>query len=208
MNDLPPASTPAPQPGDSAPPYVPPPAVPPQPYAPPAPQAAYAPQPAPQPYSQPAYAPPLSAASAPPSSTPPWMGARGAAGTPPPAGPGVPPVYPGYPNGGAPADYKTAGTFLLIGSVTTLIVNLIVVLLTIWFCIGVCWLPLVGLALWGLVSGIQAMNGTRVRNIRVANALALVAALFCADLIGIVMQILALVWLSKPEVSRFLDEAA
>jgi len=120
----------------------------------------------------------------------------------------MPPTYAASPSGGAPADYKTAGTFLLIGSITTLIVNLIVVLLTIWICIGVCWLPLVGLALWGLVCGLQAMNGTRVRNIRIANALALVAALFCVDLIGVVMQILALVWLAKPDVSRFLDEPA
>lgn len=220
MNDLPPASMPAPQPGEPAPfapapaPQVPPAAQPtPTPAAPPPAAPAYStPQPPPAStpppasYAQPVYAPPLSSATQPPPSTPGWMG-RPPAAPPPPAGPGIP-VYPPFGPGAAPADYKTAGIFLLIGSLTTLILNLIVVLILIWMCIGVCWIPLLGLAIWGLVSGIRAANGTPVKSIRVANALALVAALLSVDLIGIVMQILALVWLSKPEVGRFLDEHA
>ncbi|MBI5363980.1 MAG: hypothetical protein HZA53_12425, partial [Planctomycetes bacterium] len=180
MNDLPPASNPAPQPYEPAPQY-------------PAPGATPPPQPA---YSAP-YAPPLAAAAQPPPSTPPGMGPHAARGAPPPAGPGMTPIQAAWPTGGgAPPDYKTGATFMLVGSITTLIGTGIWFLCLVWVCFGCCWLPLAGVALWALVVAAQAVGGTSVRNIRLVNAFALVAAIFTLDAIGFVMQLLALIWFS------------
>jgi hypothetical protein len=121
----------------------------------------------------------------------------------------VHPAPPAYAMAGAsdsaPQDYRTAGIFLLVGGITTSLASLVIVGLTIWFCIGVCWIPTLLGGIWALVSGIQASNGTRVRNIRIANALGLVAAIFCADVVGIVMNILAMVWLSRDGVASWIE---
>lgn len=173
---------------------------------------------APQPHVPPASTPPSSAP--PPGACPP---PQSGPAFPPRPGPVLPqyqpPVYPtphavhpappgyGYepPPSTAPQDYRTAGAFLLIAGITTTIASLIVVGILIWFCIGLCWVPTLASGIWSIVAGIQASNGRRVPSIRVTNAIALVAALFCGDLVGLVMNILALVWLSREGVSRWLD---
>lgn len=127
--------------------------------------------------------------------------------TPPPA----PPVYtaPAYaapfdPRA-APQDYRTAGLFLLIAGITTTIVNLIIVVCTIWFCVGACWLPLLAVGVVTIVTGARANGGARIPSIRIVNVLALLASFFSCDLVGITLNILALVWLSKDDVSRWLE---
>lgn len=193
MNDLPPPSNPAPQPQEPAPQYAAPGSTPP-----------------PQPAWSPPYAPPLAAAGQPPPTTPPWMGTHAAHGAPPPAGPGLPPIQPAWPAGyGPPPDYKTGATFMLVGSITTLVLYLgwtaLFVCGLVTICLVCCTLPLVGVAVWSLVSAGRALGGAPVRSLRVASALGLVASLLTFDVIGIVMQILALVWFSKPDVSEWIE---
>jgi hypothetical protein len=108
----------------------------------------------------------------------------------------------------APTEYKTAGTFMLIGGLTTLLSSAIVFACLVWVCIGVCWLPFVALAIWALVCGVRATGGVRVPEIRLANALGLVAAMFCCDVVGFVFQVLALVWLAREDVSRWIERPA
>lgn len=140
----------------------------------------------------------------PPAYTPPGAGY---APPPPPAPPVypapayVPPIVPST----SPPDYRTGGLFLLIAGITTTLASLIVVVCTIWFCIGACWIPLAAIGVLAILTGARACGGTRVRNIRVINAFALVASFFCGDLIGVTLNILALVWLSKDDVSRWIE---
>jgi hypothetical protein len=149
-------------------------------------------------YTPPAYTPPPY--SPPPAYTPPGY-------TPPPAPPAyTAPIYatPFDPRA-APQDYRTAGLFLLIAGITTSIVNLIIVVCTIWFCVGACWLPLLAVSVLAIVTGARANGGARIPNIRVVTVLALLASFFSCDLVGITLNILALVWLSKDDVSRWLE---
>lgn len=140
----------------------------------------------------PAYAPPYAPPPPPPPST-----------TPPvyPAPAYVPPIVPGA----SPQDYRTGGLFLLIAGITTTLASLIIIVCTIWFCVGACWLPLAAIGVLAIITGARACGGTRVRNIRVINAFALVGSFFCGDLIGVTLNILALVWLSKDDVSRWIE---
>jgi len=106
----------------------------------------------------------------------------------------------------APRDYRTAGAFLFAAGLTTgLCALLCIVLLFLCFCIGVLWIPCLAMAVITTVCGWRAMHGERVGNLRVVNALALVAALLCGDLIGLVLNVLALVWLSNFAVSSWIE---
>lgn len=189
MNEHPnPPSSDAPGPVDPTPPA---------PHVPPGPSAHCPP---------PSSTPPASGTAFPPRPEPALPQYRPPVYPPPQAVHGAPPPY-GYEPAPAfaPQDYRTAGTFHLIGGITTTIASLVIVGLTIWFCIGLCWVPTLASGIWSIVLGSQASSGKRVPSIRVANAIALVAALFCGDVVGLVMNILALVWLSREDVSRWLD---
>ena len=76
---------------------------------------------------------------------------------------------------------------------------------TIWFCIGACWIPLVVIGVLAIVTGARASGGGRAPSIRIVNAFALVASFFCCDLVGLTFNILALIWLAREDVSRWLE---
>lgn len=141
---------------------------------------------------------------------PPFQPPPSAAYTPPPQPP-LPPVYPApayvppsVPSS-APQDYRTAGLFLLIAGITTTFSSLVVVVCTIWFCIGACWIPLAALGVLTIIVGARASSGVRSPSIRLVNAFALVASLFSCDLIGLTLNILALIWLARDDVSRWIE---
>jgi len=104
-----------------------------------------------------------------------------------------------------PADYKTSGTFMLIAGILTLLASLGWILGLIWICVGVFWiLPLVA-AIFEIIMGAGAMSGQPKPQIKTVSILGLVAAVLCGNVVGIVLEILALVNLSKPEVDSWLQ---
>src|SRR5262245_26132235 len=121
--------------------------------------------------------------------------------------PPVPPIVPAP--GGVPADYRSAGTMLFISGITTGLCALLCVFLLMFVCcIGIFWIPSLALAVITVISGWRAMQGERIANLRLINALALASSVLCGDLIGLVLNILALAWLSRFEVSAWIEGRA
>jgi hypothetical protein len=74
---------------------------------------------------------------------------------------------------------------------------------------GICCAPYyllpIGLAIFELVGGIAAQSGRSQENVKLSAVAGLVGAVLCCNIIGIVCEILALVFLSNPTVSEFLQ---
>ena len=104
----------------------------------------------------------------------------------------------------APSDYTSAGTFMLIGAIFTAIASCIWILYLIWVCVGAFWFLALGVAIWALVDGVRMASGTRVEHAKITCICALVAAVLCCNLIGIIMQVLALTNVMKPEVEAYM----
>ena len=106
----------------------------------------------------------------------------------------------------APADYKTSGTFMLISGIITVMSSLVWTLSLIWVCVGVFWVfPLV-VGIFEIVVGAGAMQGQPKPNAKTVSILGLVGAVLCGNVVGIVLEILALVNLGKPEVAGWLNQ--
>ncbi len=104
----------------------------------------------------------------------------------------------------APQDYKTAGIFMLISGIMTTLASIGFFLSLLLFCVGVFWiLPLV-VGILEIVIGAAVMGGTPKANAKTISILGIVAALLCGNLIGLVLEILAMVHLGKPEVENYL----
>ncbi|MEM9195057.1 MAG: hypothetical protein AAGF12_38150 [Myxococcota bacterium] len=149
----------------------------------------------------------------PPGGQPPAGGGFGMppGGQPPaPGGFGQPQGY-GQPGGGgfapqgpgAPQDYKTLGIFMLISGIMNVLVSISFVLVFIWICVGVVWiLPLAG-GIFEIVVAAQIMGGKPQPNAKTAAIMGLISGVICFNVIGIVLEILALVQLGKPEVAQY-----
>lgn len=158
--------------------------------------------PAPSLSTPPGYAPPRGPAfpPRPPSPPPP--------GTVPPPSAGQFQVHRPLPGATAPADYKTAGIFLVIGGVTTVIASITWIVFGLSCCcfLAVLWVPAAAAAVSAIVSGAQAIGGSRMTNLRLVNGLALAASILTCDwIVGVPMNVLALVWLSREEVSAWIE---
>jgi len=105
--------------------------------------------------------------------------------------------------GKAPSDYTNAGLFMLIGAVFTAMASCLWIVYFIWVCVGVFWFLTLGVAIWAFIDGIRMSSGTPVAHAKMTVICALVAAVLCCNVIGIVMQIMALTSLLRPEVEAF-----
>ncbi|MGF1468622.1 MAG: hypothetical protein ACFCGT_21060 [Sandaracinaceae bacterium] len=122
------------------------------------------------------------------------------------------PSAPGYGYGVDPLTppdaYKTAGVLMMISGILNFMVAgtiVLALLLTLLFaCISPIWMAALGVAVFEVVVGIQAMQGNRSSNAKVAAILGLVAGVMCSNVFSVVLEIAALVMLSKPEVQRFI----
>lgn len=111
---------------------------------------------------------------------------------------------PGPAGGGPPQEYKLAGIFMLVSGIMNVLTSAALILTLIWICVGVIWvLPLAG-GIFEIVIGAQIMSGKRTTNGKTASIIGLISAVLCFNIIGIVMEILALVWFGKPEVERYI----
>jgi len=106
--------------------------------------------------------------------------------------------------GQPPSDYKTAGVLMLISGIANVLASLTWVFILIWICIGVFWLATLGAAIFEIVVAASVMQGRIHAQAKTASILGLVAAFLSANIISIVLEIIALVMLSKPEVSHYM----
>jgi len=110
----------------------------------------------------------------------------------------------------APSEYTTAGIMMIISAALTLIWSLIAVGGLVVSLAGICCAPYylvpIGLAIFEMIGGIAAQSGKPQENVKFSAIAGLVGAVLCCNVIGIVLEILALVFLSNPSVSEFLQE--
>lgn len=104
----------------------------------------------------------------------------------------------------APSDYKTAGIFMLISGITTALTSLTLIFILIWICIGVLWIPTLIVGIIEIVVGVAVMGGTPKSNAKTISIVGIVCAFLCGNIIGLVMEVLAIVYLGKPEVEAYL----
>lgn len=120
-----------------------------------------------------------------------------------PSDPSVPAAPPPGPVTSAPQDYKTAGIFTMIAGILNVLVGLGLVLSLIWVCIGVIWIAPVAAGVFEIICGAAAMSGKPSPHLKTASIVGLVACVINGNLPGLVLEILSLVWLHKPEVAAY-----
>jgi len=104
----------------------------------------------------------------------------------------------------APQDYKTAGIFMLIAGILTIMVSLGLVMGLIWICVGVFWFLTLAAGIFEVIVGVGVMNGQFKPNAKTVSIIGIVAALLCGNIVGMVMEILAVVNFGKPEVANWM----
>jgi uncharacterized membrane protein YczE len=108
----------------------------------------------------------------------------------------------------APSDYKTAGIFMLIAGILTTLASLGFILGLIWLCVGVFWVLTLAVGVMEIVIGAAVMGGTPKPNAKTISILGIVAALLCGNIVGLVLEILAMLNFGKPEVENYLTLSA
>mgnify|MGYP006865170430 CR=1 FL=1 len=104
----------------------------------------------------------------------------------------------------APQEYKTAGIFMLISGIMTVMVSRGLVFGLIWICVGVFWILTLAAGIFEIILGVGVMNGQPKANAKTVSIIGIVAALLCGNVVGMVMEIMAVVNLGKPEVANWL----
>ncbi len=104
----------------------------------------------------------------------------------------------------APQDYKTAGIFMMISGILTVLVSLSLIFSLIWILVGCFWVLTLVVGIFEIILGIGIMQGQFKGGAKTVSILGLISAFFCGNLIGLVLEILAIVWLGKPEVNNWM----
>ena len=104
----------------------------------------------------------------------------------------------------APQEYKTSGIFMLVSGIMTILISLGLVMGLIWICVGVFWLLTLAAGIFEIIVGVGVMNGQYKPNAKTISILGLIAALLCGNIVGLVMEILAVVNFGKPEVANWM----
>ena len=104
----------------------------------------------------------------------------------------------------APSDYKTSGLFMLISGALTILASLGWIGGLIWVCVGALWVLPLAMGVFEIITGLAVYQGTFKANAKTVSILGIVAALLCGNVIGIVLEILAVVNFGKPEVAAWM----
>lgn len=67
----------------------------------------------------------------------------------------------------------------------------------IWVCVGVLWLIPLAVGVAEVFVGAAIMGGTPSERVRTVSVLGILAALFCGNLLGVVLEVTALVVMAK-----------
>jgi hypothetical protein len=109
----------------------------------------------------------------------------------------------------APSDYTTAGLLMIVSATLTILMSMSASSLLLLSIIGIIFLPYyllpIGGAIFELIGGIGAQQQKKNPGIKRNAILGLVAAVLCANVIGIALEIYVLVLLGKPDVCDYLS---
>lgn len=105
-----------------------------------------------------------------------------------------------------PSDYKTAGTLMIVSGVLNLLASLALIGTLIWVCVGAFWMVTLGLAIWELVTGIAVSGGQPKANAKTVAIIGIINSLMCGNIIGLVLQIIAMSKLGTPEVTAYIED--
>jgi len=108
----------------------------------------------------------------------------------------------------APQPYKTAGIFMLVSGILTCLLSLVIIMAWIFslvlFFLACFWLLTLVVGIFEIIIGVALMQGSYKPNAKTIMILGIVASFFCGDMIGVVMEIMALLQLSQPEVQEWM----
>lgn len=107
-----------------------------------------------------------------------------------------------------PNDYKTAGIFMTIAGALNAMMSMVWIFALIWVCIGVFWVVPLVLAVAELIVGIMVLQGKPMPAAKIVSILGIVTGVLCFNPLPIILEILATVWLRKPEVEGYLTMSA
>lgn len=105
----------------------------------------------------------------------------------------------------APSDYKTAGIFMVIAGATTTLAGVLNVVFS--ACLFFWAFLAVGAGIAEIVTAIGILQGQRRPSAMVVSIVGILGALTVCNGLGLLMEILAIVWLQKPEVKQWLANA-
>jgi hypothetical protein len=92
-----------------------------------------------------------------------------------------------------------AGTLMIVSGIFTVLASAGAFFGLIWFCVGAFWLfPLI-IGIGEIAVGTAIMGGVPNQRVRAMSAFGILAALLCGNLIGVGLEIAALVLVSKSE---------
>lgn len=109
--------------------------------------------------------------------------------------------------GQPPNDYKNAGMFMLISGVLTVITSLGWIFGLIWLCVGAFWIVTLVGGIFEIVVAATIMGNKPTQHGKTMAIIGIVCGVLTFNYIGVVLEILALIHLGKPEVQHYLANA-
>jgi hypothetical protein len=109
------------------------------------------------------------------------------------------------PGFGAPTSYKNIGVLMLISGVKGAIISFAWFISLIWVCVGAFWLITLAGAMVEIVVGAMMMSGKVVTNPRIIAIIGIVNSVLCFNIIGVVLEAIALSQMNKPEVEHYIS---
>lgn len=106
----------------------------------------------------------------------------------------------------APSDYKNAGIFMLVSGILTVMASLGWIMGLIWICVGAFWILTLAGAVFEIVVGAGIMSGKFNKNAKTVSIVGLICAILTGNVIGMVMEIIAIMNFGKPEVSQWMSQ--
>lgn len=106
----------------------------------------------------------------------------------------------------APQSYQTAGILMLISGILTTLVSLGLILSLIWLCIGVFWVLTLAVGVAEIAIGAMILGGGKQPSGKVVAILGIIAGFLSGNMIGVVLEIVAVIMLSNAEVTAYLTD--
>ena len=104
----------------------------------------------------------------------------------------------------APADYRSAGTFMLVSGILNILISIGLIAGLVWILVGCFWVVTLVGGILEIVVGIAVMNGKPKPGAKTTAILGIINSVLCGNIIGIIMEVLALTKLGTQESEEFM----
>jgi hypothetical protein len=95
---------------------------------------------------------------------------------------------------------------MLISGVKGALISFTLILSLIWVCVGAFWVITLAGSIAEIVMGALILSGKVSRNAKAVSIVGLINGVFCLNIIGVALEVIALTQLGKPEVEHFLAQ--